>query len=92
MGTEVAPTFACLFMGWLEQRMMSGWENRGGLAPYWWYRYIDDILFLWKGTEEELLNFVSFLNNFHPTIKFKCKKGENYDFETRRVDFLDTTG
>ena len=31
------------------------------------------------------------MNKFHPTIKFKCQKGVNYDFETRKVDFLDTT-
>ena len=25
------------------------------------------------------------------TIKFKCEKGVNFDFETKKVDFLDTT-
>ena len=55
------------------------------------YNIIDDILFLWRGTEEELISFVSFLNSFHPTIKFKCQKGTNYDFDTKKVDFLDTT-
>ena len=88
MGTRVAPTFACLFMGWLEVKMLSDWR---GLAPYLWRRFIDDIFFLWRGSEEELLEFVEFLNNFHPTIKFKCKSGVNYDFTTKSVDFLDTT-
>ena len=27
MGTKVAPTFACVFMGWLELRMLSSWTN-----------------------------------------------------------------
>ena len=91
MGTKVAPTFACLFMGWLEVMMLSAWGMGGGLAPHLWRRYIDDILFFWRGSEEELLEFVKFLNNYHPTIKFKCKRGVNYDFNTRSVDFLDTT-
>jgi hypothetical protein len=50
-----------------------------------------DIIFYWRGSEEELLQFVEYLNTFHPTIKFKCKAGVNYNFETRSVDFLDTT-
>ena len=59
--------------------------------PLRWKRYIDDILFFWQGSEADLQEFISFLNNFHPTIKFKCKKGVNYDFQTKKVDFLDTT-
>ena len=90
MGSRVAPTFACLFMGWLEAKMLSSWFTRGGVLPYLWRRYIDDILFFWHGTEAELLEFEAFLNSFHTTIKFKCKKGENYDFEQRKVNFLDT--
>ena len=91
MGSRVAPTFACLFMGWLERRMLGRWLALAGIQPHLWKRYIDDILFYWRGTEAELLEFVAFLNSFHPTIKFKCKKGVNYDFNTRAVDFLDTT-
>ena len=91
MGSRVAPTFACIFMGWLEVRLLQAWRGLGGVQPYLWRRYIDDIIFFWRGSEEELLHFVDFLNQFHPTIKFKCKRGANYDFETRKVDFLDTT-
>ena len=72
-------------------KLLSKWRDQNGLAPHWWKRFIDDIIFLWKGTEEELQEFVTFLNNSHPTIKFKCKKGINYCFETKKVDFLDTT-
>ena len=75
MGTKMAPTFACIFMGWLEKNMLAGWRSHGGLMPKLWRRYIDDIWFLWSGTEEKLVEFVNFLNTFHPTIKFKCKKG-----------------
>ena len=30
MGSRVAPTFACLFMGWLEIRMLDRWKLLGG--------------------------------------------------------------
>ena len=69
-------------------KMPTGWW---GLQPNIWRRYIDDIWFLWRGTEAELVQFVEYLNSCHPTIKFQCKKDSNYCFSTRSVDFLDTT-
>ena len=68
--------------------MLADWW---GLQPYLWRRFIDDIWFLWRGSEEELIQFVEYLNSYHPTIKFKCKKEVNFSFTTRKVDFLDTT-
>jgi hypothetical protein len=35
-----------------------------------WLRYIDDILLIWIGTDNELEQFMNYLNTFHPTIKF----------------------
>jgi hypothetical protein len=83
MGSRVAPTFSCLFMGWLEKKMLHGWFLAGGIFPYLWRRYIDDIIFYWRGTEAELIQFVAYLNNFHPTIKFKCKAGTSLGGERR---------
>ena len=88
MGTRVAPTFACLFMGWLERILLSTWTGR---QPNHWCLYIDDIWFLWSGTKEELLEFITLLNSVHPTIKFKCKEVEHFSFATRTVNFLDMT-
>ena len=82
MGTRVAPTFACIFMGWLETGMLAAWA---GTAVHLWRRFIDDIFFIWKGSEEELKEFMQHCNNYHPTIKFTF----NYDLNTRSVDFLD---
>ena len=88
MGLIFVPPFACIFMGWLESKMLKGVT---GILPDLWRRYIDDIFFLWHGNKEQLLQFISYLNSFHPTIKFKCVEGEHFNFETRSVDFLDTT-
>ena len=35
-----------------------------------WWRYIDDIFFVWEHGEESLEKFLNKLNTFHPTIKF----------------------
>ena len=83
MGTRVAPTFACLFMGAIELMMLGAWT---GVQPRLYKRYIDDIFLLWTGSENELLKFISHLNKFHPFLKFKA----SYNFETRTVEFLDT--
>ena len=37
------------------------------------------------------MQFVEYLNSYHPTIKFKCQKDVNFSFTTKKVDFLDTT-
>ena len=28
MGTKVAPTYACIFMGWLEDLILNSWSNQ----------------------------------------------------------------
>ena len=38
--------------------------------PYLWWRYIDDIFFLWEHGEEKLKSFIDNINKMHPTIKF----------------------
>ena len=43
-------------------------------------RYIDDLFFIWKGTENELQQFLEEINQVHPTIKF--------DYETSKTDHL----
>lgn len=70
IGSRVAPTYACIFMGVLEQMMLQGWT---GWVPRIWKRYIDDIFNVWESTEEELLQFLTFINSFHPTIKFTAE-------------------
>ena len=67
IGTKVAPTYANIFMGWLEQKMLNTWTGR---PPDIWKRYIDDIFTIWSGLESELLQFLTFINSFHSTIKF----------------------
>ena len=48
-----------------------------------WWRYIDDIFFIWEHGEESLEKFLNKLYSFHPTIKFTAE----YSKET--INFLD---
>ena len=55
IGTKLAPTYANIFMGRLENQILSNWTGR---PPDLWRRYIDPIFTIWSGTEQELLNFL----------------------------------
>ena len=53
------------------------------LQPLVWFRYIDDIFFIWTHGEEELENFLKSLNEFDPCIKF------TYESNKESITFLD---
>ena len=48
-----------------------------------WWRYIDDIYYIWEHGEESLETFLNKLNTFNPTIKFTAE----YSKET--INFLE---
>ena len=48
-------------------------------------RYIDDLVFVWKGPESKLKEFLEVINTIHPKIKIDHKHSRE------RIDFLDTT-
>ncbi|XP_041424928.1 uncharacterized protein LOC121395443 isoform X1 [Xenopus laevis] len=50
-----------------------------------WLRYIDDLFFVWQGTEESLKLFVDHLNSRIPTIKFTL------EYDRNQIHFLDVT-
>ena len=58
MGTKLAPSFANIFMGDLEEKFVYTYK----LKPLIWKRFIDDIFFIWTYGDEELNDFVTHLN------------------------------
>jgi len=66
MGTPMAPDFANLLMSCFEDKFVFNL----GTKPAYYRRYIDDLLFTWDDTHDELIKFMDYLNNCHPTIKF----------------------
>ena len=53
------------------------------LQPLVWFRYIDDIFFIWTHGEQELQTFLRSLNEFHTDIKF------TYESSKESIAFLD---
>ena len=83
MGTRVAPTYACLFMGDFEEEFLA--KKWSGAKPKLWKRYIDDIIFMWNSSVEDLEAFMKEINCHNDHIKFTA----NYDTKTKSVPFLD---
>ena len=91
MGTRVAPTFANLFMGKIDEyirRIAKQFAAVRGRNPIILFRrFIDDLFFIWCGNESQLVKFIKEINLLHPTIKFTA----SYDFTSRSTHYLDTT-
>ena len=51
------------------------------LKPLVWFRYIDDILFIWTHGEEKLKKFIENFNSFSHDIKF------TYEFDEESISF-----
>ena len=81
MGTKMAPAYANIFMGDLEEKLIEEYHT----TPIVWKGYIDDVFCVWPGQPPDLENFVAYLNTKHHNIKF------TYDCSASSVDFLDLT-
>ena len=58
MGTKMAPRYANLFMGFLEKDIL----EKSPYKPLVWYRYIDDVFFIWTHGRDKLDAFLKLAN------------------------------
>ncbi|XP_062610424.1 uncharacterized protein LOC134272191 [Saccostrea cucullata] len=88
MGTKVAPSYATLVMGYLEDQLYGKIPELFDVdfANYIknnWKRYLDDCFIFWTRSEEDLTQFHSLLNNLHDSIQFTIEKSR------KELPFLD---
>ena len=80
MGSPLGSCLVNIFMGFHESK----WLNEYILnKPKFYLRYVNDILAAFDN-EQDSLNFLDFLNNRHPNIKFTIEKQINHS-----IAFLD---
>ena len=79
MGTKVAPTYAIIFMNWFEEKYVYTYKQK----PRVWFRFIDDVWGVFRGTESEMKEFIDHLNRVHESIKFTA------EYSKKQVVFLD---
>ena len=80
MGTKMGPSYACLFTGHLEHTLLQQYKKP---MPEIYKRYIDDGIGATSLSYNQLLDFINFVQNFHPAVKF------TYEISEKSVTFLD---
>lgn len=86
MGSPLSPLFAEIFMDSLEDQILNNNNNFGQQNILYWYRYVDDVICLWKGTNRQLQKFHKHINSLDPNIQFTIETEEN-----NSINFLDLT-
>lgn len=81
MGKRYAPSLANLYLLDFDERAREGFK----IKPLFYFRYLDDIFFIWEGSETDLHEYQSFLNNLIPDIKITL------EYDKTENNFLDTT-
>ena len=66
MGTKMGPSYANLFVGFIEHPSFSQCHDP---KPELYGRYIDDCIGATSSTREELTQFITAVNSFHPALK-----------------------
>ena len=59
MGTPMAPNYANLFMAKFENDLITSYHQKTGLKPHVWFRYIDDIFFVWTHGPDTLKDLIT---------------------------------
>ena len=67
VGTKMGPNYACLFVGFIEERIRAQYT---GFVAQLNKRYIDDIVGAAQCTCPELEQFIDYVCNFHPALQF----------------------
>ena len=79
IGTKFAPPYACIFMDYIETKFFESEK----IQPWIWFRYTDDIFFIWTANEKELDEFLNRLNSFHHNLRFTHERSRE------SLNFLD---
>ncbi|XP_062609924.1 uncharacterized protein LOC134271725 [Saccostrea cucullata] len=88
MGTKMAPTYATLTLGYLEEALYEKANEQfdAEFCEYLkrnWKRYLDDCFIIWKKDDSDLNILNDILNELDPDIKFTMEKSST------QLPFLD---
>ena len=91
MGTPMAPNYANLFMAKFESDLITSYFEKTGLRPQVWFRYIDDIFFIWTHGANALDDFLSYAQDYSTNTGMKSKIKFDVNKSTNEVHFLDVS-
>lgn len=81
MGKTFAPNLANIYLIEFDRQAMEDFY----INPLDFFRFLDDIFFLWPGTIEQLKQYETFLNSLIPDIRITLT------YSDTEINFLDTT-
>jgi len=88
-GTPMAANYANLFMTTLEEKIINEFHEKTRLKPFIYFRFIDDIFFIWTHGEKSLQEFIKFANEYTDKHKMKSKIKFETNISSDKVSFLD---
>ena len=74
VGTKLGPGYANLFVGYIENEFFSNYD---GPKPGLYKCFIDDCVGATLSSREELSQFITSVNSFHPALKYTWEISEN---------------
>lgn len=80
MGKRFAPALANLYLLEFDLKATTGFS----IKPLLFWRYLDDVFFIWPGDVDSLKEYESYLNSLIPGIKITL------EHHTDKIPFLDT--
>ena len=88
MGTKVAPVYATLVLGYIEEKLFQEISNKygeefGNTFSNSWKRFLDDIFTIWPKSKTALMELEDTLNSLHPDLKFILQ------YSYTEISFLD---
>ena len=73
MGSSMSPVMVEIYMNYFENKIMSTVKNEDKIKK--WMRYVDDILLIWEGDDEEIKVFFEEVNKLGESIELKMEVG-----------------
>ena len=73
MGTRMGPSYANIFVGYVEHQSFNQYN---GPKPQLYGRYIDYCIGAISSSREELDQFITSVNSFHPALKYTWEISE----------------
>ena len=70
IGTICAPAYANIFMNHFQRKYIYSFLEGFSLS---YLRFIEDIFFIWTGSQDQLITFLNDLNTKHISINFEYK-------------------
>ena len=89
MGTPMAPNYANKFMDNFEQNLLRDYFQETRLSPLIWFRFIDDIFFMWTGNKDLLDHLISLRKNYSKSKNMKTKIEFEIHLSSNEVHILD---